>query len=197
MRQHLKAVPNQITAIRLVLLPVMWALALLRLPVYLGIAMASSFVFDYLDGYFARRLKQTSDFGSKFDSLVDNLLIPSVMVWLGVLKPEVYREHGLICLVAISIYFASLLIGLVKFRRFANLHLKSSRYGSVLMYLFITQAFVMDQYSPVLFYLAIAAYIVSSSEGLLLQLICSRVDAHMGSILFVLKNRNTGKSSGA
>jgi phosphatidylglycerophosphate synthase len=175
----------------------MWVLALLRLPVYVGIAFAVSFVLDYLDGYFARRLKQTSEFGSKFDSLVDNLLIPSGLIWLWLLKPEVYQEHAGLWLVAIAIYFASLLLGLIKFRRFANLHLKSSRYGSIAMYLFVTQTFIMDHYLPVLFYVAIAAYIVSSLEGLLLQLLFSQVDAHMGSLLFVWKKRHADKSGGA
>jgi phosphatidylglycerophosphate synthase len=196
MRQHLQTVPNQLTAVRLILLPVTWGLALLRLPIYVGIAIVVSFVVDYLDGYFARRLKQTSDFGSKFDSLVDNLFIPSTLIWLGLLKPEVFQEHTLLWVAAISIYVASLLLGLVKFRRFANLHLKSSRYGSVVMVLFVAQAFIMPHYSLWLFYIAITAYILSSSESLLLQLISARVDAHMGSILFVLQKRNADKSRG-
>jgi len=194
MRQHLKTVPNQLTAFRLVLLPVMWALALWRLPVYVGIALVVSFVFDYLDGFFARRLKQTSDFGSKFDSLVDNLLIPSTLIWLGLLRPEVYQEHIGLWVAAIAAYYASVLLGVVKFHRFANLHLKSRLYGSVVMVLFVAQALVMARYSAWLFYLAIALFILSSLEGFLLQLVSPQVDAHMGSILFVLRNRDTHKS---
>jgi phosphatidylserine synthase len=189
MRQHLKTIPNQITAARLVLLAVMWALVLLRLPFYIGVSMIVSFVGDYLDGYFARRLGQSSDFGSQFDSLVDNLLTPSTLVWLWLLRPEVYRENSWLWLLGIGVYFGSIFVGLLKFRRFGNLHLKSRRYASVPMYLFVAHTFMADHYSPLLLYLALGASIVSSGEGLLIQLLCSRVDAHMGSLLNVLKNR--------
>jgi cardiolipin synthase (CMP-forming) len=188
MRDHLKTVPNQLTAARLVLLPILWALAFLGMSVLVGIGLIFSFVTDVLDGYLARRLGQVSDFGSKFDSLVDNLLIPSALVWVWLLRPEVYRDHILMVLMAIVLYFSSLLIGIVKFRRFANLHLQSKRLGSVLMYLFVAHTLMADHYNVVLFYLALIVFLISSVEGLALQLICSRVDEHMGSILFILKH---------
>jgi cardiolipin synthase (CMP-forming) len=188
MRDHLKTIPNQLTAARLAILPVLWALALLDRPVFVGIGLIFSFVTDVLDGYLARRLGQVSDFGSRFDSLIDNILIPSALVWVWLLRPEVYRDHILMALIAIVLYFSSLLIGIVKFRRFANLHLQSKRLGSVLMYLFVAHTLIADQYNAVLFYLALIIFIISSVEGLALQLICSQVDEHMGSILFVLKH---------
>lgn len=187
--EQMKLLPNQLTAARIALLPILWIFAFLKLPVVLGIGLIISFATDVLDGYAARRLGQVSAFGSKFDSLADNLLIPSGLVWLWMLKPEVYRDHGLIWIISITLYFASLLVGALKFRRFANLHLHSKRYGSVLMYLFASHAFIADQYSLLLFYLAMGMFVISSTEGLLLQLICSHVDEHMGSILFVLRRR--------
>lgn len=187
--EQMKLLPNQLTAARIVLLPVLWVFALLKLPVVLGIGLIISFATDVLDGYAARRLGQVSAFGSKLDSLADNLLIPSGLVWLWMLKPEVYRDHGLIWIVSIALYSTSLLVGALKFRRFANLHLHSKRYGSVLMYLFVSHAFIADQYSLPLFYLAMGMFVLSSMEGLLLQLICSHVDEHMGSIFFVLRRR--------
>lgn len=187
MRDHLRTLPNQLTAARLVLLPILWLLAALGMPVFVGIGLAASFVTDILDGYLARRLGQVSDFGSRFDSLVDNILIPSALVWVWLLRPEVYRDHLLLALVAVVLYFSSLLVGIVKFRRFANLHLQSKRLGSVLMYLFVVHTLIVDHYNAILFYLALTVFLISSTEGLVLQLLCSRVDEHMHSILFVFK----------
>jgi phosphatidylglycerophosphate synthase len=76
MRNHLKTIPNQLTAARLIMIPVLWVFAWLKLPVYIGVGMILSFITDALDGYVARKLNQVSDFGSKFDSFVDNLLLP-------------------------------------------------------------------------------------------------------------------------
>jgi phosphatidylglycerophosphate synthase len=93
MREYLKTIPNRITAARLVLIPVLWLFAWLRLPVYLGIGVFASFVSDVLDGYAARRLGQVSELGSTLDSLADNILIPSAVIWLWMFRPEVFREH--------------------------------------------------------------------------------------------------------
>jgi len=191
-RNLLKTIPNQLTAARLVLIPVMWALAWLKLPIYIGIGTFVSFITDVLDGRIARRLNQVSEFGSQFDSLADNLLLPSALVWLWLFRPEIYLDHILVCWIAITLYFSSLLLGAVKFKRFANLHLYSSKAASVAMYLFVSHALIADHYSPVLFYIATAMFLVSSIEGLLLQLVCSQVNEHMGSLLLVLQRRNSG-----
>lgn len=199
LRVELRKLPNQMTAARIALLPVLWALALLGQPALVGAGLLVSFVTDVLDGYFARKLGQTSAFGSKFDSLADNLLLPSGMVWLGLLRPEVYRDHLAVCVVGIGLYLASMLLGLVKFRRFGNLHLQSKRAGAVAIYLFVAHAFIAPTYSPILFAIAAGLFLLSSVEGLLLQLICTRVDEHMVSIVHVLRRgpRDLGEGEAA
>lgn len=191
LRHELRTLPNQMTALRILLLPILWAFALLNLPALVGIGTIIAFVTDVLDGYFARKLGQVSAFGSTFDSLADNLLIPSGLFWLWLLQPEVYRENLLICLIAIGLYLASLLVGLVKFRRFGNLHLHSKRIGAVATYVFAAHAFLAAHYSPFLFAVAVGFFIFSAAEGLLLQLICTRVDEHMGSLFSVMRRRQT------
>lgn len=188
---ELKTLPNQLTAARIVLLPFLWALALLKLPVLLGIGTTISFVTDILDGYLARKLGQVSAFGSKLDSLGDNLLILSGLVWLWLLRPEVYRDNALFWLIGITLYVTALLVGLLKFKRFANLHLQSSRIGSVALCLFVAHTFIAPQYSPLLFYVAMGMFVLSEAECLLIQLVCTEVDEHMGSILFVLRRQQS------
>lgn len=122
----------------------MWVLAWLKLPVYIGIGVFTSFVTDVLDGHIARRLNQVSEFGGKFDSLTDNLLLPSALVWLWLFRPEIYRDNTLIFALAITVYFSYLLLGGIKFKRFANLHLYSSKAASVPMYLFVSHALIFD-----------------------------------------------------
>lgn len=182
MREYVKIVPNLLTALRLLLLPILWGFALLKWPVPLGIGMAFSFLTDTLDGFVARRFNVISAFGSKFDSLADNLLIPSALIWLAMLRPEVFSDHPVLCAIAIVTYGSSLLVGWIKFRRFANLHLYSKKTAGVLLYLFIVHAFLTGQYSAWLFYVAVGLFILASTEGLLLQLTQAHVDEHMGSL---------------
>ncbi len=185
----LKTIPNQLTAARLVLIPVMWILAALNLSFYVGVGILVCFVTDVLDGYIARRLGQTSEWGSQFDSIADNLLLPSALAWIWLIRPEIFRENLALSAIAIVLFFASLLVGLVKFKRFANLHLYSSKAAAVVMYLFLGISLMLPGYSHLLFYVAAAAFIVSSAEALLLQLLFSHVNERMGSVLLALQRR--------
>jgi cardiolipin synthase len=189
MRDLIKTVPNQLTTGRLVAIPVMWVLAWFKLPVYIGIGVLLAFGTDILDGYLARKLNQVSSIGAKLDSLADNLLIMSALIWLWLFKPTVYRENALICMVALTLYFSSILLGIIKFKRFANLHLYSSKIASIPMALFAGQTLIVDHYNPFFFYLTIGIFLISCIDTLTIQLISAEVNESMGSTLLVWQQR--------
>src|SRR5262249_14412224 len=151
----------------LALVPVLWVLAIQGNARAVGIGMAVAFVTDVLDGWLARKLGQESLIGSALDSLADNVLQPSAAVWLYLLRPEFVRAHAFAICIAIAVYVASLVVGLVRFGRLGNLHLHSSRASAVVQYVFIVQALVSDTPSTLLFYGALITWTVSSSETLI------------------------------
>ena len=187
MIRELRLVPNQMTAARLVLLPVLWVYALRSDRLAVGIGLAISFALDFGDGFVARRLGQTSSFGSKFDSVVDTLIGPSAIVWLLLLEPRTILDHKLLVGVWVVVTYGSLAVGLIKHRRLGNLHLQSSRIACVVQYAFLVDVFATRNYEPVLLYLAVGAGIASSLETLILQLTRSRVDEHAYSLLPALR----------
>ena len=77
--------PNLLTFARIALVPVVVALFYFDKPISNWIA-ASIFmiacVTDYLDGYFARMLKQTTPFGSFLDPVADKLLVAATLLML-------------------------------------------------------------------------------------------------------------------
>jgi len=160
----------------------MWVMAFHRQLMYIGIGLAISLVSDLLDGAVARKLNQTSDFGSKFDSISDQLIQLSALIWIVWLMPELISENRLISLLAIGTYLTSLVVGLVKFKRLANLHLYLSKAGGLFLYIFLIHAFIAGAYNHLLFLAAGILFILSSAETLVLQLTRSSVDAHIGSI---------------
>ena len=182
MLKSLMTIPNLISVFRLLMIPVLWIFAFRDIPFIVAVGLLVAALSDTLDGVLARQLGQVGDFGSKLDSLADNLLKPSVIVWLLMLEPELLSDHPFELLAAIVVYAASITVGLVKFRRFGNLHLYSGKVGSLLQYLFIVHALVTPGYSELLFYLAVGMFILTNSEALLLQLTRSEVDEHIGSI---------------
>ena len=146
---------------------------------------------DFFDGYFASKLNQFSEFGGRFDAFADNLMFPSALIWLWMFQPNLFLDNGLLCTVGITLYFSYILVGLIKFRQFANLHLYSTRVAAVMLYLFIPFTLITGQYNSTLFQIAVTLFIISSIECLAVLLIISEFSDHLGSLLFVLKSRKT------
>src|SRR5436190_12437095 len=121
---------------------VLWGAALTGRAVVVGIGLGIAFATDVLDGYAARRLNRSSAFGSKFDSLVDGIVAPSAIAWLLILRPTVVPQHVLLVGAWFLAMYVSLGVGLVRYRRFANLHLQSSRVACVAQYAFLVDVFV-------------------------------------------------------
>jgi cardiolipin synthase len=182
--ENLRLVPNQLTAIRFLAIPVMWVFALRGRLIWLGIGLIVCLLSDLLDGPAARRLNQTSEFGSKFDSISDQLLQLSALIWLILLMPEIFSENIALSFTAITLYLASLVVGLLKFKRVANLHLYLSKVAAFFLFFFVIHAFLFGRYSQGLLLLAGILFILSSTETLLLQLTSSSIDSNTGSILF-------------
>ncbi|MSO25628.1 MAG: CDP-alcohol phosphatidyltransferase family protein [Candidatus Nanopelagicaceae bacterium] len=74
-------IPNALTALRALGVPVFLYLFLIaEEPIASFVVIALGGITDYLDGKIARALKQTSDFGAKFDPTVDRLYIAAVII---------------------------------------------------------------------------------------------------------------------
>jgi phosphatidylglycerophosphate synthase len=183
LRRHLSTVPNQLTATRLALVPVLWFLALFNRPVWLGVGVAVAAATDVLDGWLSRRWHQTSDFGSRLDSFADHLLAISVTLWLVLLRPFFFREQKwpLIAWSAFALFV--LAVSWVRFRRFVDLHLYTAKAAVFLAFCFGIPLLVLGRYSHVQFWITIGACFVSALESLLVILTSSEVDEHRGSIL--------------
>lgn len=78
-------IPNKITIIRVALIPLFAVILLVDMP-YKNILAAFIFgmlsVSDFLDGYFARKKKQVTEFGKLIDPIADKLLISTALVFL-------------------------------------------------------------------------------------------------------------------
>ena len=187
--RELRSLPNVFTAARLVLVLALWGFVLTGHSAVVGIGLALAFVTDVLDGYLARRMDRVSAFGSKFDSIVDGTIAPSAVIWILLLHSEVVTENVVLALTWVVITYASLVLGLVRHRRFANLHLQSSRIACVVQYAFLVDVFVASAYSPLLLYLAAGLGIYSSLETLVLQLAFDDVTDHERSFARALRRR--------
>jgi len=177
----IKSVPDLLCFARLLLVPVVWALALSNLPFYTGIALLAAGLTDVFDGIIARRWNIVTAYGSRLDSIADTLMEISAAAAVLILKPGIFTGHALILGVWIAVEASSILLGWLKFRRIANLHLYLTKAAGVVAYAFVIYTFVAG-YNEIFFYVTVTLLIVSSLECLILQLFAPRVDEHMKSI---------------
>src|SRR5438876_3509076 len=81
-RLHVFNAPNQLTASRLVLSIVLFALITVEAWAWCVLIIALAAVTDWLDGYLARKQGLTSALGRVFDPLVDKVLICGAYIFL-------------------------------------------------------------------------------------------------------------------
>lgn len=174
---------------RLLLIPAIWIAALLGSGRLVGVGLLVAGGTDFFDGYLARRRGQESKIGARLDSLADNLLLISAMAWIELLHPEILSQNTVLVVATFALYLASLSVGLLKFHQLGNLHLYSSKVAGGALYSFAVITLITGAYEPLLLWLAAAAFMVSSAETLLAQLLLSAVDENMGSILLGLRRR--------
>jgi cardiolipin synthase (CMP-forming) len=183
LRRQLRTLPNQLTASRLALVPVLWVVALLGQPVWLGLGVMVASITDMLDGWLSRRWNQTSEFGSRLDSAADHLLAVSTTLWLVLLRPFFFREQRWPLILWGAFALLVLLISWLKFRRIVNLHLYTSKAAVILAFLFGVPLLVLGKYSRVQFWVTLMVCVLAAVESLIIVLTRDRVDENIGSIL--------------
>lgn len=183
MRKPQLAPADYLTLPRLLSVPVLWALASLGSTVWLGVGLAAAGLTDVLDGPVARYTGKSSRFGGQLDSAADILLMASIFWWFVLLTPEFFLDNATPLVIWAAIGTVAVVATYIQFGRFGNLHLYSAKLAGVLGYLFAVWYFVLGDYSPVFFTIAVTAAILAATETLLVALTRHEVGDRVGSIL--------------
>jgi cardiolipin synthase (CMP-forming) len=185
--------PMRLTLVRLWMLPFLWLLAGLGRTSWLGLGVAAAAVTDVIDGILARALHQTTERGSRLDSLADHLLSASIICWLLWLRPDFVRNE-LPLLAGWAILGATaLLVGWVKHRRFGDLHLYSAKVAGFLAYLLAIWILLFGTYRPIVFRVVAALCVIAAMETLLVFSTRRSVDERVGSVLFRPRHEASGR----
>jgi phosphatidylglycerophosphate synthase len=179
----MSSVPNVVTGIRLASVPLLWAFALAGQSVVVGVGFFLAWLTDALDGLLARWLEAESEWGSRFDSMTDTLVFLSGLAWVAMLRPDFVRDHGIILAVWLTIGATGYLVGWIRFRRIADLHLYSAKAANFMGFLFAAVLLTFGEYPAFAFYIVIAVCLVASTETLLMFATYDDVDEHEVTIL--------------
>jgi len=180
-REDIQSLPNQLTFLRFLSIPVLWFFAFLQFKIAFVILFAFAGLTDMLDGYLARRLKKESDFGAWFDSLADNIISASLLFWIWRLLPELLKENVVLILVVFGLFLSSLVIGYIKYKKMIDYHLYTNKAANVFLYVFFLHALLFGVHI-IFFYLTLLIIAVGLLEEIAMTLTNGKVESNKKSV---------------
>jgi len=179
-------IPNAISMARLCAAAILLATLILhRVDIFQWLFLACM-LSDIADGLIARAFGLTSAFGARLDSLAD--VATTAVGTLGVLvfQQPFLTHHALGLLVIIGFYAVEVLASLWRYGRVSSFHTFLARIAALMGGTFVMTLFFFG-YHEWLFELAVAAYILSLSEEMVLIYLLPRWRSDVRGVYWVLR----------
>lgn len=133
MRSNLYSIPNLLSLLRLILVPILITLAAYGQAELFLLLLAVSLVSDVLDGYMARKLQQTSELGARLDSWGDILTYGAMISALYLIWPAIFSAQAGFLLAAMLSFILPLLLALSRFGSYPSYHTIGAKVTAILM----------------------------------------------------------------
>jgi phosphatidylglycerophosphate synthase len=186
---------NGVTLYRLISAPILLLVIILGRQDIFRILLAFSLFTDAIDGFLARRLKVTSRFGARVDSIADDLTMAAALVAIIVFRPS-FLKHELAFIIPVSIlYISQMLAAILRYRRPTSFHTYSAKAATILQGIFLLLFFFLDGNFYFLFRLVTIATGLSLLEELIIVLLLSVPRSDVKGLFWIWKEkRNSGTS---
>jgi len=162
-------IPNSISILRFLMVPVLLVLAWTGQATTFLILLAISFLTDVVDGVIARRFDLVSTLGARLDSVSDFFLYCTLGLGGWMLWPEIIqRERFAFVVLAISILLP-VSVGLIKFRQATSYHTWAVKLSAVLIVISSLLLFAGGPSWP--FYIAVPVCAYAGLEQVLITLL--------------------------
>jgi CDP-diacylglycerol--glycerol-3-phosphate 3-phosphatidyltransferase len=132
-RERLATIPNALSALRLVLAPLLLWLAWTARPTPFLVTLSVSLLSDLVDGWFARRFGQATQLGTLLDSWGDLVTYTSVPLCAWWLWPELIRQEAGYAAAIVAAYGFPIVLGYLKYGRLTAYHTYGAKLSSVLI----------------------------------------------------------------
>lgn len=185
---------NGITWYRVITAPVLVVLLLFdRVDIFKWM-LPLSFFTDAIDGFLARKFKVNSSFGSRLDSIGDDLTVAAGVAGIFIWKPEFIKDNLLPLLVLLGLFIIQLSIALIKFRKPTSFHTWSAKLAAVAQGIFIILFFFIPDMPSWVFYTAVIITGLDLVEEIILALIIPKWTTDVKGLFWYLKHQK--KSTG-
>ncbi len=136
--------PNLLSLSRIVFLPLLYLFLFARWPLPLFISFSILGSTDLFDGMVARKFNMITEIGKSLDVLADAFFVFSTTFFILYLYPNVMRDNLYLLIPLFTLFFISLLIPLIKFKKLMVVHTNMMRLSVVLIYFTFLSSFFID-----------------------------------------------------
>jgi phosphatidylglycerophosphate synthase len=189
MRSRSFYIVNGLTIYRLLSAPVLVLFAILNQPEIFKWLLALSFFTDGIDGTLARHYKVSSEYGSRLDSIADDLTIAAGLVGMAVFKPHLFQLALAPFLVLFLLFILQMILALVRYRRLTSFHTYGAKLAALLQGIFLIFLFFLPQPLYFLFYLALVVTGLELLEEIILIRLLPFWKADVKGLYWVLKSK--------
>lgn len=185
-------IPNLITSYRLLAVPLIFYFIFSGQEKLFAIFITINLVADWLDGHIARWFKMETELGAKLDAFADNFTYVEAFIGLFVFKMDDLRPHLVSFIIFITILVSTVIVSLIKFRKFPSYHLYSTKAGGYIEGGFFICLFTLGFYAP-FYYFMITWGILAAFECIAIDMIIPEMRSNVKGLYWVIKERRAEK----
>ena len=191
-KSELWTIPNLISAYRLFIDPLILYFIISGKENLFAIFLVINLITDALDGYIARRFHMETELGARLDAFADNFTYVLAFIGMVVFKMEDFRPHLVSFIIFISMLVSTVIVSLIKFRKFPSYHLYTTKISGYIQAFFFICLFTIG-FIPAFYYFVIAWGIMGAVECIVLDLILPEMRSNVKGLYWVLKERKNEK----
>jgi cardiolipin synthase len=185
-------IPNLITLYRLLMVPVIMYFAFSGREKLFAVFLVINLISDIIDGYIARRFKMESEIGAKLDSFADNFNYVLAFIGFFIFKMDDLRQHIVSLIIFISMLLLTVIVPLIKFRKFPSFHLYITKIGGYIQGAFFICLFTIGFIAP-FYYFMIIWGILGAVECIAIDIVIPEMRSNIKGLYWVLKERRAEK----
>ncbi|MFZ7143900.1 MAG: CDP-alcohol phosphatidyltransferase family protein [Bacteroidota bacterium] len=176
---------NAITLYRILAAPLLlYLLVSNRLDAFAKFLVLSFFT-DLIDGFLARKFKVTSLFGTRMDSIGDDLTVLMAVIGMIMYKSEFVLEHKMAFIILFVLFLIQISYSLIKYQKFTSFHTYLAKTGALLQGLFLIHIFIMPAPDLFLFYSAVVITGLDLIEEIVMVYMLPRWTANVKGIFWL------------
>ncbi|MDD4755426.1 MAG: CDP-alcohol phosphatidyltransferase family protein [Prolixibacteraceae bacterium] len=182
-------VPNAISFYRLVVSPLILALAIMNQERWFVILICISLVSDILDGNIARYFNLRTYFGAALDNLADMCTYALALLGIFRFRWDSIEPHAWVLYLFLAVFILSYIIAFIRFGKIPGLHLYSAVSAGYIQGIFFFILFVWG-FFPWIYYLAVGCGVIAYIEKIFVLLKLDDIKFDVKGLYWLLKSQN-------